>query len=889
MLLKNSYALSYTEIFEKLGTTKNGLNEEQVKQRIEKYGLNKITVKKKITPLKIFFNQFTNFLVLLLIIASVVSFLIGEVSDSIVIGVILILNAVLGFFQEYKAEKAIDALKELASPKAIVIRDGIRREVSSEEITIGDIVVLEEGNIVPADLRIIKSNNLKVDESILTGESTSVKKISKKISKENVGIANQKNMCFSGTIITYGNGLGVVVKIGNETQVGKISKLISEAKPKKTILQQSLDKFSKSVGIIVVFLSIVLFIVGDLINHNWIEMFIMSISLAVSAIPEGLPAVITLTLAIGVQRMSKRNAIVRRLYSVETLGSVNIICTDKTGTLTKNEMSVKKIWTNNKTYFVEGVGYTPEGDFIFNEEKIDVLKEVNLKKTLEIGYFCNNSSLVKEEDKWKIIGDPTEGALVVSARKAGFTEDDIKKHKMIFEIPFDSERKRMTKIYSIGGKKTAFIKGAPDVILELSNKILIDGKEKKITRKQKEEIKKIINNFAGDALRILGMGYKKIPKNMHKFSSENVEKEIVFVGMQGMIDPPRKEVKESLKICKEAGIRVIMITGDYKLTAEAIAEEVGIESEGSLTGEDLDNMNANELKKALENVNIFARVNPEHKVKILQALRSKNKNIIAMTGDGINDAPAIENADIGIAMNIKGTDVAKSASDMILVDDNFSTIVSAIEEGRHIFSNIKKFIIFLLTSNFDEIFLVLTAFLLRIPIPFIPIQILWLNLVTDGLPALALGVEREEKEIMKRQPRDPRKNLLKSIIKFALIAGLIDFFATFFVYYYYGLKFSINKARTIVFTESMLLELFFAFSIRKERQSMFRTNPFENLQMFAAVMLSLVLQLFVIYVPFMQPIFKTVGLSGIDWLVIFFFDFIAITIIDMLKPLLLKD
>ncbi len=889
MVIQNPYSLSIQEVLSNLGTSKKGLSEEEAKKRIEKHGLNKIIVKKKITPLKIFFNQFTNFLVLLLIIASIVSFFLGELSDAIVIAVILILNAVMGFFQEYKAEKAIDALKELASPKAIVIRDGIKKEIPSEQITIGDIVVFEEGNIVPADIRIIESSNLKVDESILTGESTSVSKNSKKLSKQKVDISDQKNMCFSGTIITYGKGLGVVVAIGNETQVGKISKLISEAKPKKTILQQSIDKFSKAVGVIVIFLAILLFIVGDMIEHNWVEMFIMSISLAVSAIPEGLPAVITLTLAIGVQRMSKRNAIVRRLYSVETLGSVNIICTDKTGTLTKNEMSVKKIWTNNKIFSVEGVGYEPKGDFIFNGEIFNPSKDFNLKKTLEIGFFCNNSSIVEEENKWKIIGDPTEGALIVSAMKAGFNEDDIKKYNLIHEIPFDSERKRMTKIFSVSGQKTAFVKGAPDIILELSNKILIDGKEKKLTPKQKEEIKKIVDKFAGNALRVLGMAYKKLPKNMHKFDSEVVEQELVFVGMQGMIDPPREEVKESLEVCKQAGIRVIMITGDYKKTAEAIAREVGIENKRSLTGDDLNQMSASELKKALKEVNVFARVNPEHKVKILQALRDEDKNIIAMTGDGVNDAPALKNADIGISMNIKGTDVAKAASDMILVDDNFSTIVKAIEEGRHIFSNIKKFIIFLLTSNFDEIFLVLTAFLLKIPIPFIPIQILWINLITDGFPALALGVEREEKDIMKKQPRDPRKNLLKTIIIFALVAGLIDFFATFFVYLYYGLKFPINKARTIVFVESMLLELFFAFSIRKEKQSMFRTNPFENLQLFGAVILSLILQLFVVYVPFMQPIFKTVSLSGIDWLVIIFVDFTAITIIDMLKPLLLRD
>ncbi len=838
------------DIFKELKTDEKGLSEKEVKSRQETYGLNEIKEKKKVSPLKIFLSQFTDFIIIILIIALVISFIIGEKLDALVIGIILIINAIVGFRQEYKAEKAIEALKKLASLKAKVVRDTEQKEVDSINLVPGDIIMLETGDKIPADARLIEVINLQTQESSLTGESTPVSKHIKLL-EDKTTIADRKNMVFSGTIITKGRAKAVVTSTGMNSQIGKVASLIQEEPQKLTPLQLKLEKLGKKIGIITIAILIIVFVAGILTGQPILKMFMAAVSLAVAAIPEGLPVVVTVSLALGVRRMVKSHALVRKLPSVETLGSTTIICTDKTGTLTCDQMTVRKLYVNNKVIEVSGSGYETKGAFHIKNKLIDP-RPLNL--LLKIGTLCNNSSFTEKD----VMGDPTEAALIVSAAKAQLLKEDLEKNNpRLDELPFDSERKRMSTLNKINNKKTMLCKGAPDVVLELCDRILINDQIKRLTRPMKKSILKQNENFAKEALRVLGFAYKE--------SSKIEEKNLIFVGLQAMIDPPRPEVKEAIKKCKKAGIKVVMITGDYKGTAVAIANELGIKGQ-SITGQELDELK--NFDKKVEDISIYARVNPEHKTKIIDALRAKG-HVIAMTGDGVNDAPALKKADIGIAMGITGTDVSKEASDMILTDDNFNSIVGAVEEGRGVYDNIKKFFAFLISGNIGEVMIIFLAIIFGWPLPMTATQILLINLVTDGLPATALGADPFEPNAMSRKPRDKKEAIYKGLNHFIVWYPLIMIIVTLALFYFtYKTSGNLLKAQTVTFLTIAMFEMYQAFASRSTRFSSFRVGIFKNKWLVGAVLTSLLVSIAVIYVPFLQPLFDTFPLTAIEFAVV---------------------
>ena len=845
----NYYLLSEKQALAHLKSSKEkGLSSHEAEQRLHNYGFNELKAKEGIHPLKIFIGQFSSPLVWILLVALAISIFLGEYIDASVIAVIVVANSVLGFYQEYRAEKAIEALKRMASLKARVIRDGKEQKIDSRNLVPGDIIVLETGDKIPADARLIEAFNLHVEEGPLTGESTPVSKVIEAFNKE-IPLADRKNMVFSSTVISNGRAIGLVTNTGMNTEIGKIATLIQEAHEKLTPLQKKLRDLGKYLTIAVVVVAIAVFIAGVLRGGGINEMFLVAIALAVAAIPEGLPAVITISLAIGVQRMIKKNALVRKLPSVETLGSVTVICTDKTGTLTHNQMTVRKIWANDIVYDVTGAGYEPKGNF-----KVDnkLANPELIHQLLKIGSHCNDAQFSEIKGKFEVLGDPTEAALIVSAEKAGFKQKELKKDEpRVDEINFTSERKMMTTIHKTSKGMVSYTKGAPDIIIKSCDRILVNGKVKRLERK---DVKKILDqneSFAGDALRVLGFAYKD------KFTKkEDAEKGMIFVGLQAMIDPPRVEVKESIKRCMEAGIRVIMITGDHLTTAKAIAEELGIKGK-AVTGQELDKIN--NLGERIKDISIFARVNPEHKMRIVKSLQ-KLSHVVAMTGDGVNDAPALKKADIGVSMGISGTDVAKEASDMILTDDNFTSIVNAVEEGRGIFDNIRKFVNYLLSSNLGEITIILFASLFGLPLPLTAIQILWVNLVTDGLPATALSLDSHSDKIMHRPPRPSRESILSKelasdIVVFGVLMGL-GCLLLFWLYLGSGLL----KAQTMAFTGLVVFEIVRLQIIRRE----YNLGIFSNKLLVGAVLLSLGLHLLVIYTP-MSVWFKTKPLDLIDW------------------------
>jgi len=829
----NYYQKSKKEVLKVLGSSETGLRNVDAELRLKEHGLNEIKETKGIHPLTIFFRQFKSIIVVILLVAILLSLIIGEKIDAAVIAMIVILNAILGFIQEYKAEKSIQALKKLETSKARVIRDNKEIEIESKYLIPGDIIILQEGDRVPADARLITTASLEAQESSLTGESTPVSKNISAISKKSP-IADQKNMVFSGTIITRGNAKAIVVKTAMSTEIGKIASLIQETEEEPTPLQNKLKKLGRTISIATVFICLIVFLTGVFKGNNTSEMFITAISLAVAAIPEGLPAIVTISLALGVKRMVKKNVLMRTLPTVETLGTTTVICSDKTGTLTRNEMTVRKIYVDNHIINVSGEGYTKTGKFSD--------KTRNLPLLLEIGALCNNSTIQKD----KAIGDPTEAALIISAEKLHIKKRLLEAIKpRTDEIPFDSERKLMSTLHKTKKGSILYTKGAPDVILKKCSKIIINNKVKILTDKEKKEILEKNNELASNALRVLGFAYKKT-----KIAKED---NLIFVGLQAMKDPPRSGVKEDIEKCKQAGIKVIMITGDHQLTAEAIAKEIGIEGK-SITGEEI----GKDLESKVEDIAIYARVNPSHKMQIIKALKNKG-HIVAMTGDGVNDAPALKNADIGIAMGIKGTEVAKEASDMILTDDKFSSIVNAVREGRGIYINIKKFVNYLLSSNLGEILVIFIASILGWPMPLIALQILWINLITDGLPALALGVDPIGKGMMNLKPRDPKEQIVtKNMSLTIIITAILIATATLILFNKYLPD--IEKARTIAFTSLVVFELVRLYIVRAQ----YKIKLFSNKFLILAVAASLCLQLLVIYTP-LNALFKTTYLNITEW------------------------
>lgn len=860
------HAKSVEEILRLLKTSENGLSEREAEERLKRYGPNLIEKKRKLEPLKILVRQFTSFLVLLLVFAACVSFLIGEFFDGLAISAIIILNASLGFFQEYRAEKAVETLKKLAAPKAKVLRDGKIRILDAKNLVPGDIIFFEQGDILPADVRIIEAVNLKIDESILTGESVPSLKFTHKL-PEKTTLADRENMGYSSTVVTYGRGKGIVVATGMKTEFGKIAKSIQKTKGEPTPLLLKLRNLGLWLGMIVLLISGIIFAFEWISTGKIYESFMISVALAVAAVPEGLPAIVTVCLALGVSRMAKRNAIVKKLASVETLGCVTVIATDKTGTLTKNEMTVKKIFINDKVLEVTGIGYEPVGKILENGKEIKKLDDLSI--LFKIGCLCNHASLEKDEG-WHIIGDPTEGSLLVAAAKFGIWKEKLdKEYPIVAEIPFSPERRMMTTVHKKGRKYFAFVKGAPEVIIHKSKFILKNSKIRRFSKKEKEKVLEKVKEFGEEALRTLAFAYKEV-ENIKKIDEE-VEKGLIFVGFVGIIDPPRPEVKEAIENCKQAGIKVLMVTGDHALTAKAIAREIGMESEHIITGAELDELSNKELEEIVEKVTIYARTSAQHKERILEALRKKG-HVVAITGDGVNDAPAIKKADVGIAMGKKGSEVTREASHIVLVDDNFSTIVNAIAEGRGIYDNIRKFIRYLLSVNFSEVFLVLAAIILRLPLPLLPLQILWINLLTDGLPAITLSADPYEKDIMKRKPRGKKEGIFHKMLLFILISSIVMFVLGFLIFMLYLKEFSLDKARTMVFTFSVVFELLFIFNCRSEKHSVFRIGISGNKKLLLAVIISFILQLLVIYVPFLQSIFKTVPLSLYDWMIIILFS-----------------
>ncbi|MCT4597130.1 MAG: calcium-translocating P-type ATPase, SERCA-type [Vallitalea sp.] len=836
-----------------------GLIYEEVEERIKTYGTNSLKESKGKTLFQMVIEQFKSFIVLILIAASVLSIAIDEIVDGAVILGIVILNAVLGIIQEKKASNALSALKEMAAPRAKVIRDGKISTVESKELVPGDIVVLEAGDYVPADIRLVESINLKIDESALTGESVAVEKNANSIYDEEIQIADRDNCAYMSTIVTYGRGKGIVTGTSMNTEIGKIASMLNEAVSEETPLQKKLDSFGKLLGIVCILVCVIIFILGVIRNEDTLTVLMTSVSLAVAAIPEGLPAVVTVVLAMGMQKMIKRHAIMKRLGAVETLGSTTVICTDKTGTLTQNKMTVVKIFDGTDYWDVTGTGYKTEGDILNDDKDIKVLD-----KMLMAGVLCNDSRL-KDED---IIGDPTEGALIVLGGKVGYDRDELNnKYPRLKEYPFDSDRKLMSTLHKIDSEYIMFTKGAPDVILSRCKEIMIDGKCQPITDDIMKNISKVNEGFAENALRVLGFAYKTVSESVNL---ENEENDLVFVGLTGMIDPPRQEAKEAIKLCKKAGIRVVMITGDHVVTASAIAKEIGIidSDNQAMEGIHINDYSDEEFKEKVKDINVFARVSPEHKVKIVESIKS-NGEVAAMTGDGVNDAPALKKADIGIAMGITGTDVSKEAADMILTDDNFASIVDAVEEGRIIYSNIRKFVGFLLSCNIGEILIIFIALLSGWAVPLVPIQLLWINLITDSFPAFALGLEEGEKDIMNMKPRNPKEPIVDKFMSIALAFQSIGLTIAVLVSYRLGFVMAgdidsdtkLVIARTFCFITLIIGEMLRAYSARSEKKSIFKMNFLGNKYLNYSVLVAIILLFIVVYVPFLQEIFSTFALS----------------------------
>ncbi|MFW9834541.1 MAG: cation-translocating P-type ATPase [Candidatus Thorarchaeota archaeon] len=909
------YSNDIEYVIRRLESTPEGLTTSEASARFEKYGSNELVETGGISPLRMFIQQFVDPMVIILLIAIVISLLTtvlstgnghneGGIIDAIVISAIVIFNAIFGFIQEYRSEKALEALKEMAAPKARVMRDGLWTVIDSRNVVLGDLIGFEAGDRISADSRVTYAVGLSADEAPLTGESVAVRKLTEAIHLSSPVVGDMKNMVFQGTTITSGKGQAIVTATGMRTQFGKIAELVQESEKSMTPLQLDLDDLGKKLGALIVFLCIIVF--GAEVLKQTAQIFaslLAAIALAVSAIPEGLPAVVTITLAIGVQRMVARNAIVRRLPSVETLGSTTVICSDKTGTITKNEMTATTLFVNGMTISVSGVGYKKKGKFTRASEDYNVMGDPHVVKLLEIGQLCTNSVLQPDpsgKGDWSVVGDPTEGALLILAEKAGIShEDTLSRNKELTEISFDSARKRMTSITrDEDGNLVANAKGAPEVLLPLCTHIYENDDIRELTQKEKDNIIQINAGFAEGALRVLAFAYRPLEHEIPDWEPEAVEHNFIFVGLIGMIDPPRDEVRDAIRLCKHAGIRPVMITGDHKLTARAIAREVDlIDTDGEvLTGSDLDSLSHEQYKTVVKRCNVFARVAPEHKLEIVSALK-ENAEIVAMTGDGVNDAPAIKSADIGIAMGIRGADVTKEASDVILTDDNFATIVSAVEKGREIYSNIRKFVRFLLAANFDEVFLIFIVVMIGLPLPITAIQILWLNLATDGFPALALGVDPPESGVMDRPPREPGAKMMnRGMIMFIITAGFVAFLASLTMFFWslwaYGgwipgvtgdminwqvdvspitgldWNYVLSHGRTAVFASVVCFELLFVWNCRSEYHPVWRTEIRGSKFLMGAVLLSLVLTLFTIYFPPLAAIFQTKPLNPIDWVVV---------------------
>ncbi|WLD95098.1 calcium-translocating P-type ATPase, SERCA-type [Alkalihalobacillus sp. AL-G] len=876
------YTLTNDEIETKLKTdVNNGLQDQTAKKRLQKVGPNELQQEEKVSAIIVFLSQFKDFMVLVLLIATLISGLLGEYMDAIAIMLIVFVNGVLGYVQERKAEKSLQALKRLSTPKIHVLRDGKWVTIPSREVVPGDIVQFSSGDRIGADIRLFKANSLSVEESALTGESLPSEKSERPISGMDLAPGDQENMCFMGTLVTQGKGMGIVVATGMDTEMGKIAHLLKSEEGMQTPLQKRLEQLGKVLILVALILTALVVAAGVLQGHDLYTMFLAGVSLAVAAIPEGLPAIVTIALALGVQKMIRRKAIVRKLPSVETLGCATVICSDKTGTLTQNKMTVTDLWSSGKSWNVSGTGFELSGSFFSNGNPAELKTNPSLRQLLTFGVLCNNASIQLQNKKGKreihFNGDPTEVALLIAGHKGGLIKESLfNEYQVEEEFPFDSARKMMSVVVKdTQNNRYIITKGAPDVVLSNCQSILWDERHARLEARQKDEVLRAVTRMGTEALRSIAVAYRPLRREEQISTVLDAETNLTFIGLQGMIDPPRPEAAQAITDCHQAGIKTIMITGDHIVTARAIAQRLQmIPSDGKvMEGNTLAKLSIQELEDVVDETYVFARVSPEHKLKIVKALQNRG-HVVAMTGDGVNDAPAIKAANIGIAMGKSGTDVAREASSLVLSDDNFATIRAAIEEGRNIYENIRKFIRYLLASNVGEILVMLFAMLLSLPLPLVPIQILWVNLVTDGLPAMALGVDSAEDNVMKRPPRLSTEGVFSrglgwKIISRGFLIGIVTLAA--FAMVYFEDTDNLVKAQTVAFATLVLAQLIHVFDCRSER-SVFHRNPFGNVYLILAVLSSIALLAVVIYYPPLQPIFHTTALTMREWMLILGFS-----------------
>jgi magnesium-transporting ATPase (P-type) len=856
------YRASVDETFSLLETGKEGLSKDEVSLRLTRYGYNEVETKKKHGPFYVFLKQFANPLIYVLIVAATVTFYLAEYADSAVITGVIFANAIIGFIQERKAEHALESLAKMMQPEATVLREGLRELIPSRELVVGDVVLLEAGARIPADLRLFQTKNLRIDESALTGESLAVEKNKDPIPGEDISLGDQKNMAFSATLITQGVGMGIVVSTGVNTEIGKISELIRESEVIVTPLTRTVNHLSKILFVVILFVSAFTYIVGRLQNFDTLDIFLATVSMAVAAIPEGLPALITISLAIGVKSMASKNAIIRNLPSVETLGSATVICSDKTGTLTMNQMTVTSIYTLEGTFDVTGDGYSTVGQFSLNKKQIDANNYNSLVYTLKAGALCNDAYIQEVEGKESIEGDPTEGALLVSAMKVlGFHLPRLD------SIPFESEKRYMATLHEDeGNSNIIYVKGSPEAIVNMCS-LQYNGQEE--SEIESSKIIEAASTMASSGLRVIAMAYKYVDQQKKEIVSKDINK-LTFLGLQGMMDPPREEVRDAIRKCYTAGIRVIMITGDHILTANSIAGQLGIRTDGALSGSDLDAMSDEHLLENLKKVSVFARTSPEDKSRIVRLLQERG-DVVAVTGDGINDAPALKRADIGIAMGRSGTEVAKEASDMVLADDNFASIVNAVEEGRDVYDKIQKVILWTLPTNAAEALIIMAAVLLGITNPpLLPLHILWINTVT----AIGLGVpivfEPKEAHLLRRKPRSKDEPLLLPVIKRRIITVALLMVAASFLLFFFEIgskNVDMTRAQTMILNTIVLFEIFYVFGSKSIYESVIG-RIFSNRIMLGGVGIVLILQLMITYIPFLNGVMRTSPLAIIDWLVI---------------------
>ncbi len=892
----NYHNLTVERSIESLGTSGHGLSSAEAQQRLGQFGPNELLEKEKISPLVLFLEQFKSFLVAILLVAAVVSGVLaatgeGDILEPILIGLIVLFAAALGFYQEYRSEKAMEALKQMAAPTASVIRDGEETTVAARELVPGDLVILRTGDKVPADARVIEAPNLRAQEAPLTGEPIPIEKIIEPIPGD-VPLGDRKNMVYMGTAVVYGRGKALVASTGMNTEFGKIAGMLQSVTAPDTPLQVSLDKVGRLLGIACLSIVAVVSVLGLSLGlfESVMGALIWGVSLAVAAVPEALPAVVTISLAVGVQRMVKRHTLIRRLPAVETLGSTTFICSDKTGTLTQDKMTIRKIYAGNKLIDVTGVGYDPTGEFILDGIAYDLQQDPHPQQLLHVGTMCNDCYIVNHQDKWEIRGDPTEGALVVGAAKAGIWQDKLTAtFPRMDEVPFSSERKRMTTVHDTPEGRLAYSKGAPEVILNSCTHIYQNNQERPITDRDREHIQEMNSRMAGDALRVLALAYKRLKDA--DTSAEQAERDMTFAGLVGIMDPPRDEVKDAIRVCHQAGIKTVMITGDHKLTAVAVGREIGLlDKDGiAITGAELDELSDEEFDRKVEKIQVYARVSPSHKMRVVEALQ-KRGHTVAMTGDGVNDAPALKKADIGVAMGITGTAVSKEAAAMVLTDDNFASIVAAVEEGRGVFSNIRKFLLFLLQTNIGEILLMLTAFIVAAftgshAIPLVALQLLFVNLVTDGLPAIALGVDPADPDIMQQPPRDPKEGIFPPVMMAFLVgAAIYTGIVTLGVFYWaLGEGRKAEEAQTLVFVTIVLVELAMALNCRSARFSLFKIGFFANPWLILALATSFALTVVVVYVPFLQEPFHTYPMTLADWALPVGSAVMALVVVELAK------